>query len=328
MSINSINYSSSVLGQSIRNINQQLTDLSAQLSTGKLSQNYSGMGTDEGFAIAARSQISNIDAYSSTMTSVGVNINLENTALQTLTTIRNTVQTAAASAAQDINYNGQTVAQDTAAAQFAAMVGVLNTQSGDRYLFSGTAVGTQSVASSDDIMNGTATQAGLKTVIAERRQADLGTNGMGRLVLSQPTASSVKVAEDVAGSPFGLKIAAVSLTLTGATVTGPRGSPVSFSVDLGGTNPNNGDTLTVQFTLPDGSTEQIDLTASTATPTPVGSFAIDPGNPNVVPVVAPNPNITASNLNTALNTAITKLANTSLVAPSAVAAGDNFFTTD
>ena len=85
MSINSIDYSSSVLGQSIRNINQQLTDLSAQLSTGKLSQNYSGMGTNEGFAIAARSQISNIDAYSSTMTNVGVNINLENTALQTLT---------------------------------------------------------------------------------------------------------------------------------------------------------------------------------------------------------------------------------------------------
>jgi hypothetical protein len=39
MSISSINYSSSVLGAQIRNINQQLTDLSTQLSTGKLSQN-------------------------------------------------------------------------------------------------------------------------------------------------------------------------------------------------------------------------------------------------------------------------------------------------
>ena len=54
MSISSINYSSSVLGSQIRNINQQLTDLSTQLSTGKLSQNYSGMGTNEGFAIAGR----------------------------------------------------------------------------------------------------------------------------------------------------------------------------------------------------------------------------------------------------------------------------------
>ncbi|MBB4368558.1 flagellin-like hook-associated protein FlgL [Bradyrhizobium sp. cir1] len=317
MSISSINYSSSILGAQIRNINQQLTDLSTQLSTGKLSQNYSGMGTNEGFAIASRAQLSNIAAYTDTITNVNVNINLANTALQSLTTIRNTVQTGSASTAQDLNVNGQTVAQNTAAAQFGSMVGVLNTQSGNRYLFSGTAVSTQSVANAGDIINGTTTQAGFKTVMAERQAADLGANGMGRLVQTQPTPSSVQVSEDVAGSPFGLKIKAVSSTLTGATVTGPSGSPVSFSVDLNGVNPNNGDKLSIQFTLPDGTTEQIDLTASTATPTPAGSFAIDtttPGN-------------TATNLNTALNTAIKKLANTSLVAASAVIAGDNFFNT-
>jgi len=317
MSIASINYSSSILGAQIRNINQQLTDLSTQLSTGKLSQNYSGMGTNEGFAIASRAQLSNIAAYTDTITNVNVSINLANTALQSLTTVRNTVQTGAASTAQDLNVNGQTIAQNTAAAQFGSMIGVLNTQSGNRYLFSGTAFNTQSVANADDIINGTTTQAGLKQVMAERQAADLGANGMGRLVQTQPTASSVKVAEDAAGSPFGLKIAAVSSTLTGATVTGPSGSPVSFSVDLNGANPSNGDKLSVQFTLPDGTTEQINLTASSATPTPQGSFAID----------ATTPNNTASNLNAALNTAIKKLANTSLVAASAVTAGDNFFNT-
>lgn len=319
MSINSINYSSSVLGSQIRNINQQLTDLSTQLSTGKLSQNYSGMGTNEGFAIAGRAQLSNIAAYTDTITNVNVNINLANTALQSLTTIRSTVQTGSANTAQDLNVNGQTIAQNTAAAQFGSMVGVLNTQSGNRYLFSGTAVNTQSVTDAGDIINGTTTQAGFKTVMAERQAADLG-NGMGRLVQTQPTASSIQVSEDVAGSPFGLKIKAVSSTLTGATVTGPSGSPVSFSVDLNGNNPGNGDKLSIQFTLPDGTTEQIDLTASTATPTPLGSFAIDAS----VPV---NPNNTAANLNTALNTAIAKLANTSLVAASAIVAGDNFFNT-
>lgn len=320
MSISSINYSSSILGSQIRNINQQLTDLSTQLSTGKLSQNYSGMGTNEGFAIASRAQLSNIAAYTDTITNVNVNINLANTALQALTTIRNTVQTGAANTAQSLNVNGQTVAQNTAAAQFGSMVGVLNTQSGNRYLFSGTAFNTQPVANAGDIINGTTTQAGFKTVMAERQAADLGANGMGRLVQTQPTPSSMQVSEDAAGSPFGLKIAAVSSTLTGATVTGPSGSPVSFSVDLNGTNPSNGDKLSVKFTLPDGTTEQIDLTASTATPTPLGSFAIDASTPV-------NPNNTASNLNTALNTAIQKLANTSLVAASAIVAGDNFFNT-
>jgi len=320
MSISSINYSSSVLGAQIRNINQQLTDLSTQLSTGKLSQNYSGMGTNEGFAIAGRAQLSNIAAYTDTITNVNVSINLANTALQSLTKIRSTVQTGAANTAQDLNVNGQTIAQNTAAAQFGSMVGVLNTQTGNRYLFSGTAVNTQSVANAGDIINGTTTQAGFKTVMAERQAADLGAGGTGRLVQTQPTPSSIQVSEDVAGSPFGLKLKAVSSTLTGATVTGPSGSPVSFSVDLNGVNPSNGDKLSVQFTLPDGTTEQIDLTASTATPTPLGSFAIDASTPV-------NPTNTANNLNTALNTAITKLANTSLVAASAIVAGDNFFNT-
>ena len=187
MSISSINYGSSILGAQIRNINQQLTDLSTQLSTGKLSQNYSGMGTNEGFAIASRAQLSNIAAYTDTITNVNVNINLANTALQSLTTIRNTVQTGSATSSQDLNVNGQTVAQNTAAAQFGSMVGVLNTQSGNRYLFSGTAYNTQSVANAGDIINGTTTQAGLKTVMAERQAADLGANGMGRLVQSQPS---------------------------------------------------------------------------------------------------------------------------------------------
>ncbi|PSO15877.1 flagellar protein [Bradyrhizobium sp. MOS003] len=320
MSISSINYSSSILGSQIRNINQQLTDLSTQLSTGKLSQNYSGMGTNEGFAIAGRAQLSNIAAYTDTITNVNVSINLANTALQSLTKIRSTVQTGAANTAQDLNVNGQTIAQNTAAAQFGSMIGVLNTQTGNRYLFSGTAVSTQPVADAGDIINGTTTQAGFKTVMAERQSADLGANGMGRLVQTQPTPSSIQVSEDAAGSPFGLKLKAVSSTLTGATITGPSGSPVSFSVDLNGVNPNNGDKLSVQFTLPDGSTEQIDLTASTATPTPLGSFAIDASTPV-------NPTNTANNLNTALNTAITKLANTSLVAASAIVAGDNFFNT-
>ena len=45
-------------------------------------------------------------------------------------------------------------AQNTAAAQFGSMVGVLNTQTGNRYLFSGTAFNTQPVTNAGDIING------------------------------------------------------------------------------------------------------------------------------------------------------------------------------
>jgi hypothetical protein len=272
------------------------------------------MGVNEGFAIAARSQLANISAFSDTMSNINTNIGVANTVLQSMVDIGKTVQNTANSSLQTLNSAGQTIAQQTATSQLSSMLGVLNMRAGDRYLFSGSAINTPSVASFDDIINGTTTQAGLKTVISERRQADLGASGLGRVVISSPTATSVQVAEDVAGSPFGLKLNAISSSLTGATVTGPTGTPPAVSVDLGATNPNNGDKVSFAFKLPDGTTESIQLTASSATPAPVGSFAIGATS-----------TATAANLNAALNTAIGVLANTSLVAASAVAASDNFF---
>jgi hypothetical protein len=315
MAINGVTYgTSSILNQTVLNLKNQMTTLQSQLTSGEKSTTYAGMGVNEGFAIAARSQMANISAFTDTMTNINTNIGVANTALQALVSIGTTVQNGANSTAQTLNSSGQTSAQQVAAAQLSSMLGVLNTQSGDRYLFSGNAINTPSVASYNDIINGTTTQAGLKQVIAERQQADLGANGLGRLVLSSPTPTSVQLVEDAAGSPFGLKLAAVSSTLTGATVSGPAGSPAAVSVALGATNPNNGDTVSFQFNLPDGTTQQIQLTASSATPPPTGSFAI-----------GATPTATAANLNAALNTAVGTLANTSLVAASAIEAGNEFF---
>jgi hypothetical protein len=317
MAINSVGNSNFLLGQSIVDLKGQLDALQTQLATGKKSTVYSGMGINEGFAIFARAQLSNLSAFTTTMTNINTTIDTTNTALTSFGQIATQVKSAAGSGGAVITGTGQTVGQQTAQLQLKSMLEMLNTQAGDRYLFSGSAIDTPSVASMDDILNGKGAQAGLKQLIAERNQADLGVGGLGRLVISSPTATSVSVAEDVAGSPFGFKLNAISSSLTGATVTGPSGSPAAVSVDLGATNPNNGDQVTFTFNLPDGTTEAIQLTASNATPPPSGSFAIGPTS-----------TVTASNLKAALNSAIGTLASTSLVAASAMAASDNFFNTD
>ena len=128
----------------------------------------------------------------------------------------------------------------------------------------------------------------------------------------------MSVAEDVAGSPFGFKLNAITSSLTGATVTGPSGSPPAVSVDLGATNPNNGDQVTFTFNLPDGTTEAIQLTASTATPPPSRKFC-DRRHVHGDGEPTSRPRSIA---------AIGTLASTSLVAASAMAASDNFFNTD
>src|SRR5579863_3795990 len=268
MAINSIGFNNSLFSQAVLNLNSQLTNLSTQLATGEKSTTYSGMGSGEGFAIAARQQLSNISAFTTTITNVNTSINAANTALQSLSSISKTVQSDAASTPQDINSTGQTIGQQNALTELSSMVGILNTQAGDRFLFSGSAINTPAVADANSILNGSGTRAGLKQVIAERAVAD-GTTGLGRLTISSPTTTgtapatttSFSVAEGAAGSPFGLKLSSVTSSLTGATVTGG----------------------------------------------------------------APDPATTAANLNAALNTAIGKVANTDLVAASAVAAGNDFF---
>jgi flagellin-like hook-associated protein FlgL len=315
MSINSVGYNNTPLAQAILNLTNQMQTLSTQLATGEKSANYSGMGVNEGFAIAARSQLASISAFMDTMNNVGTMISASNNALQSLSDLAGQVQNASGQSPQTLDSNGKTIAQENAGAEFDSMIGILNTPAGDRYLFSGSAINKQATAPADQIINGTATQAGLKQIIAERAQAD-GTTGTGRLVISSPSTTSVSVGEDVAGSPFGLKLNSVSSSLNGATVTGPAGSPAAVSIAIGTTPPNPGDKVSFTFNLPDGTAASIALTATNTSPAPAGSFTIDP-----------DPTVTTANLNAALNSSITTLSGTTLVAASAVEAGDNFFNT-
>jgi flagellin-like hook-associated protein FlgL len=313
--------STTLLGQAVANIKTQLGSLQVQLATGEKATTYSGMGVGEGFAIAARSQLANITGYQNTITNVGTTITTANTALQGIVAIDNQIQSAATDGTQTLNSNGQTTAQTSAVSQLSSMLGILNTQAGNGYIFSGNATNTPPVASANAILNGNGAQAGLTQIIAERQQADLGTAtpSTGRLLISSPTSSSatstVTVGEDVAGSPFGLKLNSVSSTLAGGvTVTGPSGSPAAVSIALGATNPNPGDQVSFTFNLPDGTTTSMQLTATSTSPAPAGSFTI-----------GATPAATAANLSTALSTSISTVANTTLVASSAIAAGNDFF---
>jgi flagellar hook-associated protein 3 FlgL len=313
MAINGIGSSTSLLGQSVLNIKNQLNNLQVQLASGEKSTTYSGMGTGEGFAIAARAQLANITGYQNTITNVGTTITAANTVLQTLAATSSQVETAANSGSQTLNSNGQTSGQVTAISQLSSMLSILNTQAGNGYMFSGAATNTPSVASADHILNGNGAQAGLTQLISERQQADLGASpDLGRLTVAAPTTTSVSLTQD--NSPFGMKLSAVSSTLTGATVTGPTGSPAAISVDLGATNPNPGDRLNITLSMPDGTTQSIQLTATTTSPPPAGSFTI-----------GSTPAVTAANLQTALQTSVNTVANTSLVAASAMQASSNFF---
>lgn len=300
--------------QAVTNMNNQLNDLSQQLGTGQKSQTYSGLGSQAGLALALNAQLSAINGYSNTATTVGTTLSVAQSVLTQLGSTQSAVeQSLNQPGAFTLNGNGQTTTQQSAATQLDQILSLLNTQAGNAYLFSGSAVNQPSVASTNEILNGSGASAGLKQVISERQQADLGADGLGRLVIPPASGSSVSISEDVAGSPFGFKLASVGSSLTGATVTGPTGSPASISVDLA-SNPNAGDSIQFSLTMPDGTNQTVTLEATSASPPGSNQFTI-----------GATPAVTATNLQAALTTAVGSLAQTALPAASAMEAANNFF---
>ena len=318
MSIVGVSGKTSYIGASILGLRKQLDDLQSQLSTGKVSTTYAGQGPDRAFALGLRAQIANVNAYADTAANVQTRINVANLSLQGLAGVGSSVKSASTSSTIVLNNNGQTSGQITAQAAFANAIAMLNTQSGDRYLFSGRATDRPATVPASDMLYGVGTQAGLTQMISERRQADQGPGAppMGRLAVTAPplTTTVTSVAED--GSAFGLKLSSVSTTLTGATITQPTGAPPAATVDLGGVNPNNGEKVKFNFNLPDGTTESVELTALTTTTTPPAAGTFQIGLTTAATTV---------NLQAALTASIKKLADTSLVAASAIQASDNFF---
>ena len=222
MAIDGIGNRTTFLASYLVDARKQMEDLQQQLATGKKATTYAGMGDSRGFAVGLRAQLVSLQGFGDTITNVDSRINIASSALQRMADLGSTVKGAALNNITDVDTNGLSVGQTTAMSSLAEMVQLLNTQSGDRYLFSGRATDTPAVASLSDILDGNGARAGLKQVIAERRQADLGTTGMGRLAVGAPSATSVSVAEDVAGSPFGMKIVGATTTMSGATARAKR----------------------------------------------------------------------------------------------------------
>jgi flagellar hook-associated protein 3 FlgL len=313
MAITGIGGASALTLQTIGNMRNQLDDLQRQLGSGMKSTSYAGLGLDRGLTVGLRSQLSSIGGYQQSITQVGVRLDLMQTALSQFSQITQSTKSTIVQSQFALNGGAQTQDQLNSKAVLDQMLGLLNTGADGRYLFSGRSVTQAPVETSDHILNGDGLKAGLKQIIDERRQADLG-SGTGRLTVGG-SGTQVSLTEDT--GIYGMKLVGATTNATGATVSGPSPSPATLTVDLGGTNPNPGDVVSFTFKMPDGTTRDLKLTATTASPPAAGQFTIGATSTD-----------TATNLQAALSQGVTTMAHTELVAASAVAAGNDFFNTD
>ncbi|WP_293863719.1 hypothetical protein [uncultured Alsobacter sp.] len=270
-----------------------MTDLQRQLATGKLADDWAGMGTERVTSLDMNARVSILDGYASNITDAQTRLKLMDTSLAQLDKNRSAAIGELSLDSYQLRSGGTTQGQILLTGRFNEMIDLLNQDVAGRYVFSGRATDTKPVASADVILNGSGSQIGLKTAMANQRTTDLG-SGLGGLAVG------------VSGN-------VVSITKPGAggmTVSGT--SSFDFT-----TQPTEGQTFTVKVTLPDGTSQDVTLAASSnpgAGTSTGAAFQIGATSAQ-----------TATNFGAAITTALTNVANTSLWAASGVKAAQDFF---
>ena len=294
----------------IKQLQERFATLQTQLATGQKATSLADMGTDRYFDLSVRSRMGRIVGYENNIDMTNLRLDVFDKVLARLDTIETDGRGGMVPGGYgtgEINFG---TAPTLAKSRLDEVLNLLNTDVDGRHLFGGSVTDKKPVETLGPILDGVAGKAGFKQIAAERLQADLGT-GNGRLTLGGAT-NTVTLTED-GDHPFGFKLSTLTTTSAGVTLSAPSGTPPQ---NLGVTftsQPLEGETVTVGFTLPDGSEEGITLKAVTGTPGE-GEFQIG------VDVDA-----TAANFSAALGTALTDMAGTKLNAASAFAAAENLF---
>lgn len=292
----------------------QFDDLQRQLATQEKSTTYGGLGTDRTVSLDLNAKLSTLDSWLDGIQLANTNLKLMSNGVSTFGKLASSARNSMTANSYLPTSTGQTGPQVLATDQLKQALDLLNTSVNGRYLFSGKTSDIEPIASFDQIMNGDgAGRAGVKQLIDERRQADLG-SGQGRLTVGG-TGTAATISEEATVHPYGFKIASVNASSTAIATTLNAGPPADIGLNVAA-QPVAGDVLSIGLTLPDGTTTTIQLTARANGSSGPAATTFE---------IGPDVNTTAANLRAALGSALSTEAQTSLSAASSQVAAQNFF---
>jgi flagellar hook-associated protein 3 FlgL len=302
--------------QHIANMKARYDKLQGQLATGLRAANLAELGSDRFFDLTLRTRLTRIDTYRETMSTVNLRLDLLDKTLTRLDTIeadQRALATPGGYGSSNVNF---ATTPEISRSRLDEVLSLLNIDLAGRYLMGGKVTDQAPVKMAGAVLNGENGRDGFGTIATERRLADLGAQGRGRLEATWAGAGTgtVTLAEDGA-HPFGFKLLAVDSTAAAITLdrTQLPQEPASLGITFTAL-PNAGDAVTLGFRLPDGTETSITLRATTNSPPSAGQFEI-----------GADEDATAQNLVAALNLELERVARTELAAASIYAAADNFF---
>ncbi len=295
----------------IARMRQTFDDLQVQLATGKNAQTLSDMGSSRSTNIDLRNQLSHTNAYQKNITMVGTRLDVVDLVITRMDTIESEARGFAASDAAGEHQVNLTTAQSYARSHLDEVINLLNTEVAGRHMFAGSLTDVRPLESMNVLLDGQGGRDGFRTVVSQRKAADAGASGLGRLQFSA-AAEIVTLAED-GTHPFGFKLDGASTDSVGVAIGVVGGAPPSMDIAFN-LQPNPSEKIFVTLTMPDATTKTIELKAVTSGTPGAGEYSIGATTDD-----------TAANFNTALQASVQALVPTELSAASVFAASDNFF---
>jgi flagellin-like hook-associated protein FlgL len=308
----------------------RFADLQVQLGTGEKSPTLAGMGRDLPMSLSVRSRLSAIEGYSANIETVSLRMTFLDNAMSRLDKIEGDARNSAVQGQYGTNNINMATLPGLSKARLDEVVTLLNSDVAGRYLFGGANTDEAPLPDVDSLLEGIGGKDGFKTVVSERRAADAGTAGNGRLLLAQPTTNSVSLTED-GNHPFGFKLLRLTSTAPASAVSmtnvAPSAPVTPPATQTGDTTTitfapapaeqmKPGETITLGVQLPDGLDTQITLSAIALEDAPAlaGQF-----------VVTDDPDANAASLQAALGVKLKAVAESDLAAASTFAAAKMFF---
>jgi flagellin-like hook-associated protein FlgL len=314
----------------ISKMQDRFADLQVQLGTGEKSPTLAGMGRDLPMSLSVRTRLNAIEGYSANIDTVSLRMTFLDNTMSRLDKMQGEARNSAVQGQYGTNNINMATLPGLSKARLDEFVTLMNSDVAGRYLFGGSNTDTAPLPDTQSLMEGIGGKDGFKTVLGERKAADAGMLGNGRLLTTKPASNSVSITED-GTHPFGFKLLRVTSTAPGTAVdvgsVGPSAAVVPPAIQTGDTNAitfaaapaeqiKPGQTITLGLQLPDGLDTQITLTAIAPADAPAaeGQF-----------VVTSDPDANATSFKAALDIKLKSAASSDLAAASNFAAAKMFF---
>ncbi|WP_323013628.1 hypothetical protein [Devosia sp.] len=307
----------------ISKMQDRFATLQMQLGTGEKASKLSEMARDLPMSLSVRSRLGRIEGFSANIDTVNLRLSFLDKTLSRFDAIEGEARNSAIQGQYGTNNINMATLPGLSYARLDEMVTLLNSDIAGRYLFGGSNTDKAPLPTTDVLMNGQAGKAGFNAVASERKLADAGLSGMGRLEtgIDILTPNIVTLSEDGV-HPFGFKVSTVSTTSGAVSVTqpgpgtAPQGQQISVTFDTAGDQIQEGRTISIGLTMPDGTQTQVVMKAVTAE---------NAGGTSNEFIIGQDADETAANFQAALEKRLKEVTKTDLAGASTFTAAANYF---